>query len=206
MRNLKKKISYAGKEKARKRAAKRAKPLWWVPDRGPTSTATPRGLDPDLAKEFAQLPTGFENLKLRDFAFWLTDPQQDDPALRAVEEADRTGNPQSIIDFLRSGQELTRWGGELIADYMDRNRKGKSGPKQTPVYARTLSETMLLLADEQLRYEIKESGTSLEDAAAVIAPLFQMSIEKLLLYHNQRLGSVRRLRTKRHTATKTGRT
>lgn len=81
----------------------------------------------------------FPNISLHEIHLLLTDEQRSDPALKAVWEADITGSPGPIIDYLLSkNTKLSRWGRELIVDWRKRNTGGKPGRKK-PLYVKFTS-------------------------------------------------------------------
>ena len=134
--------------------------------------------------------------KMDGYLGYVTPPN---PALKAVEQADRTGDYAAVHQLLLSDATLTAFGRKLLADWVERRCSGRTGPKSTPIYAVPLSETTLLLANEDLKHEITENNMSVEAAAKVVALRHGLASKTLLDYHHDRLGFVRRARAKRRT-------
>jgi hypothetical protein len=180
------------KRKKQKAKRKRRAPYWYEPP------AANIPMHPD----YKGPPTGFENDTFWDHLTWLDDDHRRDAALRAVVQADTTGDRRWVNDFLKSKRVISDFGRAVIDDYKARNLKGKSGPKQNPMYAFSRQDAVRTLAVERAKYLMRAKGYSREKAFEKAAQEQGVDLITLHSFDQKRLGSSRRMAARRKAARK----
>ncbi len=133
----KKKIGYAGKPKSKPREG------WWKHDPVSLQVHFRREKDRDVLHV------------IEDYGYWLSEEQQQDPALLAVALADKTGRNEPVLNFIETAaQPWTDWSRKVIVDYFKRQKR-----KRTPIYDRTPADLLLELAESGMRSYIKGGHT-----------------------------------------------
>ena len=157
----------------------------------------PASLKPvKLDDRYIGQPTGFETDDILDYAFWLDEEQRRSPALRAIIEAEATGDDRSVAELLRSGAVLSAWDQSLLRDHAARNKAGKPGRKAIPAYARSEKEAGRLLALARAKH-LQGAGLSRDQAFKNAAKEFGIRSETLHNFALGKIGSARRMKKRR---------
>lgn len=126
----------------------------------------------------------------------------------AIEIADVSGNPSRLVGLFRSNHYPGPEARALIADYLERHRKGRRGRPPTPAYRMTKAEADLHQAEAAYRYFKKKRKSHDEalvlalqtdingDTDEMIEPTEQ-KIEALDAFVKGRRGSSQRMKKRR---------
>ena len=106
--------------------------------------------------------------ELREHAFWLQEAVRNDPLLLGIVEVDDTNgeNKTKLVKALKaSGSEVLFYLGDMLERY---ELKRPAHKPATPVYDRTVLDSMLLLAKDTVN-ELMAEGMSRDDAISEAA-------------------------------------